>query len=84
MNATQFPADPRHAERDADPDPAVDPSEAFRQAVEDAETAVREATAAVQVLRTRFRLLDKDIKAREKRCLRFEKTIASLQQASGF
>jgi hypothetical protein len=77
------PADVPAARKAPDPSDA-DPAEAFRLAFETAETAVRDAAAAVRDLKSRFRLLEKDLKAREQRYARCEKAIATLQEAAGF
>jgi len=64
--------------------PPADPTEAFREACDAADAAVRDAAARVRTLRSQFRLLERDLKAREKRYAQCEKVIATLQQAAGF
>ena len=64
--------------------PPTDPAEAFREACDAADAAVRDAAARVRTLKSQFRLLERDLKAREKRYAQCEKVIATLQQAAGF
>ena len=61
-----------------------DPLQDLRSAVNDAETALRQATAVVRPLRDKVRAVERFMRDREKQYARSEKVIDQLKLVAGF